>query len=204
MDWVELPLKAKKMREISMALEGLSFKAGSTKAGGPQETYSRGPGTTAARPLPKGIWHATQTPTGTIRGSEPKPLYSTFFKTLLTFTYYFQDPDASKRFASQSQKQTLETKLHPSIYQSKSKVSVLYAANHLTDHERVLDVCHAVRTGCYCMQQSANTARHSSLGKGCPPKTLLAWHEPQLQVWLIMKHSGVATFLERKCKAWSH
>lgn len=59
-----------------MASESLSFKAESTKAGGLQETYSRGPGTTASRPLPKGIRHATQTPTGTIRGSELKALHS--------------------------------------------------------------------------------------------------------------------------------
>lgn len=41
------------------------------------------------------------------------------------------------------------------------------------------------------MQQLLDPARHSSLGKGCPPKTLLAWHEPRLQVWLIVKYSGV-------------
>jgi len=77
MDRVELPLKAKKMREISMASESL-FQGRKHKGRWTAGDYSRGPGTTASRPLPKGIRHATQTPTGTIRGSELKALHSLF------------------------------------------------------------------------------------------------------------------------------
>lgn len=54
------------------------------------------------------------------------------------------------------------------------------------------------------MQQLLDPARHSSLGKGFPPKTLLAWHEHWLQVWFIVKYSGIASFLERKSEDWRH
>ncbi len=124
MDRVELPLKAKKMREISMASESLSFKAGSTKAGEPQETYSRGPGTTASRPLPKGLMTCNPNPHQHHQGVWAEGSSLLIFITLLTFTYYFQDPDASRGFASLTQKRGLESKKdqlyksHPSINQN--------------------------------------------------------------------------------------
>ncbi len=60
-----------------------------------------------------------------------------------------------------------------------------------TDAPRCLS-CSWVWNRCYYMQQLLYLARHSSLGKCCPPKTLLAWHEPRLQVWLTVKYSGIS------------